>query len=91
MGIVVDFFTRTLARPATADEILIADIEIARSQVRASIAQKCSSERVAFAQAKAERSVRAGLDVKRAVRRAVAWALCATDPNPPNAPAPIAA
>lgn len=87
MGVVIDFVARALARPATPEEILIADVVAARQQVRDATCGSCSRERVTQAQARAERSVRAGLDVDAAVRRAVAWALYATDPNPPSPPA----
>lgn len=91
MGIIVDFFTRAVCRPATADEIEAAQVALAQKRVLDLLRSKCSEQRIAQAQARAERSARAGLPVDDAVRRAVAWALHATEPTPPNAPAPIAA
>ena len=73
-------FTRTRA-PLT-------DEQFARKQVREQLHGRCDPSRIAIAEARAERLVRAGgTSLPSCVSRAVVWALNATDdtPTPPRA------
>lgn len=83
MCTVIDFNTRAVRNRPSIDEVLADDVAIARSQTAASLARQHPAQRVAEAQARAERLVRSGISVSTAVRRACAWANAATDPFPP--------
>lgn len=74
MKFLPSIFLRLLARPATPDEQLAARIGIARHRVLRANRGRCTGERLALAQGRAERSVRAGVPVDVAVYRANAWA-----------------
>jgi len=60
------------------------DEQHARSRVRDYLRGRCTPHRIAQAEARAERLVIAGLAISRAIERATAWALSATD-SPPEA------
>lgn len=86
MGQIVDMLTRTVRGEAPPAH------EVARARVLKRLKGSVTGERLAQAQARAERLVLAGAPIDNAVNRAIVWALYATDPNnPPNSPTPIAA
>ena len=66
------------------------DEQYARKRVRDALRGRVSDSRIAQAEARAERLVLAGgVALPRCIERAIAWALCATDPTPN--PPPFAA
>lgn len=74
MRFLATFIIRALARPSTPAEQLDARAAAARRRVLRACRGRCNGSRIAEAQSRAERSVRAGVDLDVAVHRANAWA-----------------
>lgn len=79
MRFLATFLLRALARPSTEAERLDARVAAARHRVLRAARGRCTGARLAEAQSRAERSVRAGIAVDVAVYRANAWARNALD------------
>lgn len=80
MRLLVSVLLYLLARPATPAEDLEARVSQARQLVGDALGIGLPTITVSRAKARAERSVRAGLDVETAVHRAI---VCARDARPP--------
>jgi hypothetical protein len=85
MRFLLSFVLRALARPSTPAEQLQVRVATARHRVLKAARGKCTGQRLAEAQCRAERSVLAGLTVDESARRASAWARCAIDRVPATA------
>lgn len=71
-----NFCGRLLRRPKS-------ETELACERIRRELRGQCTEQRIAQAEARAARLIAANLAPDRAVRRAIAWATCATDPTDP--------
>ena len=71
---------RARSRSAQSDQ------DIARNRVAERLDGKCSADRLRIAQNMAVNAItNRKASIERAVKGAVAWAICATDPNGPSA------
>lgn len=77
---VIDMHAFAARRAAKSDQ------QVARDRVAERLAGKCSGDRIHMARERAANAITSrNVSIERAVKCAIAWAMCATDPTPPAA------